>query len=480
MGRSTSPPLARRLIATYLLFGTAGVVGMCALAWTARSQLAMELTAPAVSGALFLLLVGCFVLRRALGLTPQIELQLQEAALATSPTGEMTLEALPETNSIGAGWNRLLERAANHETLQKLEGRLSQTLGGLKGRKAEQIVNSLPDGIAVTDASGTITLSNRALVALLHAKEGEVEGGKLIDLLGLDKVQGGEAIRRQIAQQNKPLVFSLQRSAQMADGVLRVARYPMSGDDRTVSHVWSIRDITQQKLADEMRNQFVYSATHELRTPLANIKAYAETLSLNDDIDVERQKQFCNIINTEATRLARFVDELLNISQMEAGALTLSRHETDLQRLVEEVIEKVQPQMTQKRLEFQANLPPKFPKLTLDKDKIAASLVNILGNAAKYTPEAGRVGFTVEVHEDEIRFTVEDSGIGISPEELNKVFDKFFRSGDPRVREITGSGLGLSFTQEVVRLHGGRLTATSEINKGSRFTMTLPRNKAEF
>ena len=240
------------------------------------------------------------------------------------------------------------------------------------------------------------------------------------------------------------------------------------------THVWLVRDVTQQKLAEEMRDQFVDTATHELRTPLANIKAYAETLALADVIDIEQQKQFLNTINSEASRLARFVDDLLSVSSMELGSLSLNKQVTDLGRMLNEVLAKIRPQVDEKQLELEVVLPEKMPEPELDKDKIAAVLVNLLGNAVKYTPEGGRVTFRVNIKDQQIEISVEDSGVGIAEDEIGKVFDKFFRSNDPRVQAQTGTGLGLALAQEVVRLHGGRLTVESEINKGSTFSVTLP------
>ncbi len=142
--------------------------------------------------------------------------------------------------------------------------------------------------------------------------------------------------------------------------------------------------------------------------------------------------------------------------------------------MLREVVEKVRPQMAQKQIALRCAFPEKWPKMRLDKDKITAALVNLLGNAAKYTPERGYVQLKVEVRSDALSIEVEDNGIGISAADLPKVFDKFFRSPDPRVQQETGSGLGLSLVQEVVRLHGGKLQVHSELNKGSRFVMTLP------
>jgi two-component system phosphate regulon sensor histidine kinase PhoR len=361
-------------------------------------------------------------------------------------------------------------------TLTSLEAKLSQSLGGLNQGKLERVLNSLPDGVAVTDVNGRITLANNALGALAREKRDKGPVGQPIaDLLALAKARDAETLREKFQQPTRPVVVEARFGDGLTDGVLRVARYPLpDANDATAAHVWLVRDITQQKLAEEMRNQFMFTATHELRTPLANIKAYAETLLMHDDIELEQQKQFYNTITSEATRLARFADELLNVSLMESGSLALDRHETDAQRMFEEVVEHVQPEAKRKRLRFEHSVPPKLPKLIVDKDKIAASLINLLGNAIKYTPDEGRVRLQVEATATEIKCHVEDTGIGIAPADIPKVFDKFFRSEDPRVRAITGSGLGLAFTQEVARLHGGCITVHSELNKGSRFTLSLP------
>ena len=191
-------------------------------------------------------------------------------------------------------------------------------------------------------------------------------------------------------------------------------------------------------------------------------------------IDGEQQKQFLNTINAEATRLARFVDDLLNVSSIEVGSMTLNKQVTDLGRMLNEVLAKVRPQMEEKKLTFETSFPEKFPEPVLDKDKMAAVLVNLLGNAAKYTPEGGRVSFRVRPNGDRLEISIEDTGVGISEQDLPRVFEKFFRSNDPRVQEQTGTGLGLSLAREVVRLHGGDITTESKFEKGSTFHVLLP------
>ncbi len=272
---------------------------------------------------------------------------------------------------------------------------------------------------------------------------------------------------------SRPATCEIHRQGELAERVLRVSRQPVK-NPRLQGQVWCLRDITQQKLSEKMRDQFIDTATHELRTPLSNIKAYAETMVTCDEIDVEEQKEFCNIINSEVTRLARFVDDLLSISSMEMGSLNIEKQKVDTSRLFAEVLDKVEPLMQQKNITFTAELPEKLREVRLDKDKFVAVLVNLLGNAAKYTPDGGRVTLYVKLDESLLQVAVEDTGVGIAAEELPKVFEKFFRSSDPRVQNETGTGLGLSLANEVVRMHGGEITIESELNQGSTFTITIP------
>jgi two-component system phosphate regulon sensor histidine kinase PhoR len=417
---------------------------------------------------------GGYALRRTLRPMTAIETQLTNLA-AASPDAPLAVKQTEGASTIGAGWNRLVAVLGDRSPQRSLESRLGHVLEGFRQRKSDQILNTLPDGIAVTDADGRITFANPALTALLGMGD-SLLGKTMTECLELDPEVHPEHPLIDAEQRLRDVLAEMSRSGDNSQGVLRIARCPLRGGDASKGqgHVWSVRDITQQKLADQMRNQFVYSATHELRTPLSNIKAYAETLALTEDIAVEQQKEFCNIINNEATRLARLIDDLLNISRMQSGSLTLERRVTETERLLRETLENVRPQMTQKEITLEAHLPEKLPELVIDKDKISVALVNLLGNAAKYTPHGGRVMFSVEVRNGQVFVHVEDTGIGISVEDLPKLFDKFYRSSDPRVQENTGSGLGLSLTHEIIRLHGGKLTVQSELDKGSKFTMMLP------
>jgi len=484
MSRPKTYSLTHQLIDNHLAIGLACVFAGTIIAihmalWEAISQL----IAVAVAVPLVLLLIGAAVLRRSTRVPGTIDEQLRQLTQQSITEGKVAirrvLQPVKEAGPVASGWNYLLRRLTDQEGGESLQTRLSEVFGAASGGRWEAAFQCLPDGIAITDETGRIEAANPAFLATLRLpNDRELANQSIHDLLAAWSHDEDNPILDQLQKSTFKLTGDLRRTKETLDGVLRVSRQPLIGSVATSAvgegQVWTLRDVTQARLSDEMRNQFVFTATHELRTPLANIKAYAETLAIDGDIDVERQKGFYNIINAEATRLARFIDELLDVSQMETGAINVVRHETDIERLLHDVMETVQPQIKQKHLLFESRFPAKLPKMLVDKDKLGAALINLLGNAVKYTPEGGEVRMIVEVEQRQLDVHVEDNGIGIRPEELDRLGEKFFRSEDERVRNIPGSGLGLAFATEVARLHRGSLSITSELNQGSRFTLSLP------
>jgi signal transduction histidine kinase len=425
---------------------------------------------------ILLVVLGAIVLSNLVSPLAAVDTQLRRTAIAPTlddadlkPVGAQTAGAI--------GWNRLIQQLRDRPDNTGLERRLTDAMHTLQQGKSADVLNSLSDGVAVTDHEGKVTFASEPFTAMVAGKDApNLTGQTIVHLLEVTSFEHGwkDFLDPELAA--RPLVRDIERGREPDHQVFRVARNPLRTESGATQngHVWSVRDVTQQRLAEKMRSQFLDAATHELRTPLSNIKAYAETLALSDVLDVENQKQFCNTINSEATRLARFIDDLLSISSMEVGALALDRQDVDLERLLHEVVHKVQPQMNQKGISFQCIFPEKYPKMKLDKDKVNVALVNLLGNAAKYTPANGRVAFKVQRLDKLLRIDIEDSGFGISEEELPHIFDKFFRSADPAVRGQTGTGLGLAMSQEVIRLHGGDLTVESAVGEGSTFTAIFP------
>ncbi|XZE54710.1 sensor histidine kinase [Planctomycetaceae bacterium SH139] len=257
--------------------------------------------------------------------------------------------------------------------------------------------------------------------------------------------------------------------------VIRVSRTRLSGREGDSSgYAWLVQDVTQQSLAAKARDEFLHTATHELRTPLANLRAYAEALSVEQGVSVEEQKEFCNIITNETDRLSRLVDHLLAVGQLEAGSLVVRSYRLDTRRIIEEAVDNMRPQIAAAGLNLEVSISAKLRAIRGDKEKLQAVLVNLIGNAVKYTPQGGQVRVAASLVGDWLEVAVEDSGIGIAAEDQAKVFEKFFRVDSAAVHEQAGNGLGLAFAREVARLHQGDITVSSDLGAGSIFTLRLP------
>lgn len=397
--------------------------------------------------------------------------RLAELANVPNPS---TVALATGDSSAEHGWNRLIQQGQHWTALSAMRQSINERLYSSSTRTTDQLLDAISHGIAAVDADGKITYVNSVMAGICgRSSTNELVGQPIQSALHLDQETSKFVCSTDTHQCAAEWTVPTDRR------MLRGERKPLVKEQGVAGYVWTIRDVTQQRLAESMREKFLSAATHEFRTPLANIRAYAESLDMSSDIDAESRKRFYNIIQSESSRLSQLVDDLLDVSRMQAGALSLEATAIDLSRLVEEVSEKVAGQMKEKSIEYLCEFPRKYPEFNADKNKLIAAIVNLLGNAAKYTPEKGKVLFRVDVSERQVQFTVTDSGYGIAPEELSKVFDRFFRSSDDRVREISGSGLGLTLVQEVARLHGGEVTVESELNKGSTFRLSIPLSSVE-
>jgi PAS domain S-box-containing protein len=468
--------LTQRLSEQYLLYGLSGlfVFTIASIYFSVQGTLLTSLAAT-VGLPLGLLLLGSFALRRTSKWHENIERQLTRFANGTNHS-VAELRPLPTTDSLAAGWNQLLTRVQEHSAWNGVDRRLSEAIHTQQAKRWESVFQNLTDGIAVCDPEGRIIQLNRSFATLLsRADVKQLVGLNIVELLSEEADESSLARIQAMTNNHVSQVVEIHRSSDVAQGVCRLSRIVQSSDSSNpTDSIWTLRDITQQKLAEKAREEFVFTATHELRTPLANIRAYSETLATAGDIPFEQQQSFYNTINNEATRLARFVDELLNISQMEAGAITIHKHEVQLDRLLSELLDSQRPLANEKKQTFDIAIAPKLPKVLADKDKLAAALTNLVSNAIKYTPDGGKVTVRVDSDSTRVLFMVEDSGIGISAEDLPKMCGKFFRSSDERVQSVVGTGLGLAFSQEVARLHGGHISIRSQLNQGSCFTLELP------
>jgi PAS domain S-box-containing protein len=406
-----------------------------------------------------------------------------QEALREAAAGEQTQASLavsPRWGAEAAAWNALL---AEREELRAQATERTIEHAAAAGRPGEGLIegscDALPHGVIVMDGAGVIRYANGAAAVVLGCKRAEVVGKPCAEVLHDERVA---ALAKQVAQDGSRRRGSVE--VEHGSGEERsVVKYTCcrvtpDGEEGKVGvgggAVMLIEDLTQQRVADRAREAFVTNATHELRTPLTNIRLYVETLLEDESGDPQLQGKCINVINQEARRLERMVSDMLSVAEIEAGSLKLREGDVRLETLFEELKSDYAAAATEKEITLTFDLPPKLPVLRGDRDKVAMALHNLIGNALKYTPAGGEVTVSLEESATSAVIRVKDNGIGIAPEETERVFDKFYRSRDKRVGRITGTGLGLALAREVARLHGGDITVESQLDRGSTFTMVLP------
>ena len=226
---------------------------------------------------------------------------------------------------------------------------------------------------------------------------------------------------------------------------------------------------------NDLKSSFVSVVSHELRTPLTGIRAYVEALLDNvGSANVDMQREFLQVIDEQSLKLKRLIDSILELSQLESGRFRMHREPLNAAELVQEVVTSLAPLAEPKKITLRAE--PSRPELILEADRnlLRRVLVQLVGNAIKFTAEGGRVVIRAYEEGRTVRFSVEDTGIGIPKEEIAKIFDKFYQIDGSLSREFPGVGLGLSIAKSIVEWHGGEIQAESEPGRGSRFAVVLP------
>lgn len=399
-------------------------------------------------------------------------------ALACAADGETSPDALRLDESFGRealAWNTILadREAARLRELEEKAGRLLNAQGADTSSELSGLCDAMWIGMLIIDAEGRVAYCNGAAATLLHAKREELPGRPAREFITdaelatlVDRAVSG-GLRHRVMQEKQVAVPGANTST------LRFSIKSLRKEDHGAAFV-VIEDITQQKVAEESRHSFAAQVTHELRTPLTNIRLYVDTLLEDESNDPQVRARCLNVASSEIRRLERVVSDMLSVSEMEAGSITLRRDDVRMDALLEELEADHRATAQDKEITLHFDLPPKLPVIDGDRDKIAMALHNLLGNAIKYTPAGGDVRVIVSEEGGQLVILVKDNGIGIKPEETELVFEKFYRAKDKRINSITGSGLGLAIAREVIRLHGGDISVTSQIDKGSTFSLTLP------
>jgi signal transduction histidine kinase len=234
------------------------------------------------------------------------------------------------------------------------------------------------------------------------------------------------------------------------------------------------RNVSREMNLARLKSDFVANVSHELRTPLALIRLYAETLELGRLTAKDKYQEYFRIIREESERLTALINNILDFSRIEAGRKEYEFKETNLPDLVRSTLDSYRFQIEQNGFAFEENISHDIPPVNVDREAIARSLLNLVNNALKYSKDRKFIGVSLYSTNGSVKLEVRDHGMGIPPSEQEKIFEKFYRCGDPLVHNIKGSGLGLSLVRHIVRAHGGDVQVESTPEKGSKFTIALP------
>ena len=381
-------------------------------------------------------------------------------------------------------------RGAVDAELRAKELEIRLRIADAEREHAQAIIYSISDAVLVTDPFDDLVLANESAAQTFRFNlDGAprtpvrrlLNDPRRIDLIREMRQAGGRAKRRVVEHQvrsgDSTRTYKVTLSA-VCDPPGPSPVVPTSDDgnqDESAGVVAVLHDVTHEREIAQLKNDFVSNVSHELRTPLASIKAYVELLIDGEAQDEGTKLEFYEVIQSEANRLGRLIDNILNISKIESGLVRSDRRPQSLTPIVKDAVEAVLPQADRKRLTVREDLTPAFYQSLADRDMLYQAVLNLLSNAVKYTPEGGHV--TVETALDEARrkviTRVTDNGVGIPPKDLPFIFDKFYRA-EANSRMAQGTGLGLSLVKHIVEtVHGGRVLVESRVGAGSSFGFEL-------
>ena len=351
----------------------------------------------------------------------------------------------------------------------------------LERDQLKEILSGLTDPVVAVDQHGEVILANGSAEQLLGVQLSDAEHPALEQL---SRCQ--ELISLLTETRRRKASSSRQGEVALADDEGRQAWYrincrPLTGKaeapgERTSSHgaVAVLTDISGLKVIQKRNAEFVSAVSHEMKTPLASIKAYVELLADGDAEDDATKEEFFQIINGQADRLQRLIENLLNLARIEAGVVQVNKTPLSLNPLLQEAASVLQPAAEQKNMTLVAELSPLYLGVLADRDTLLQGAINLISNALKYTHPGGTVTLRSRLNDQEVIFEVQDTGVGLSPEDCQKVFEKFYRVTKDK-EMAAGTGLGLPLVKHIVEdIHRGRIEVESELGNGSTFRVILP------
>lgn len=332
-------------------------------------------------------------------------------------------------------------------------------------KQMETILLHMTDGIIAFNIEGNVTHINPAAKTFLNLKDEntfeEIFNNHNIDI-NLEKI---------IYLENWT---SSKQQINIEDRTINLFFAPFKNEnEKPAGLIVVIQDITEHVKLDTMRKRFVADVSHELKTPITSIMGYAETL-IESEVDAETTSKFLERISGEAKRMATLVSDLLTLSRYDTSKAKVNKTEFDLGELVKYTVEGLDIEIKKKNQNAECFVTSNVPLVYADKNGVERVVINILSNAIKYTPEGGKIKVYVGFVYNDAYIKIIDTGIGIPKDDLDKIFERFYRVDKARTREMGGTGLGLSIAKEILDQNGGMIDIKSEIGKGTEVVIRIP------
>ena len=385
--------------------------------------------------------------------------------------------------------DRTDELTALTRAMNETAARLQQSFSSLtdERNRTAAILESMIEGVAVISSEERAIFYNRAFAQILDL---EPRGATVQSPMGT--MGSGRPLVETVRQNelltavHQVLASGQREEIEVTVGTLRPRTFaatvtpvgPGLAGHVSQGAVLVLHDISELRRLERVRRDFVANVSHEFKTPLTAIQGFAETLLEGALDDTEHRARFVEIIRDHAVRLARLTDDLLKLSQIEAGRLELELRTVNLAELAAACVETVRFPAKKKNHEIEVHCPADLPNVTADAGRLREVLINLLENAVQYTPPGGHIEVRAERSDDMVVVTVADNGIGIPQAEQERIFERFYRVDTARSREAGGTGLGLSIARHIVEAHGGKIWVESAVGQGSGFHFSVPVAKA--
>jgi two-component system, OmpR family, phosphate regulon sensor histidine kinase PhoR len=376
--------------------------------------------------------------------------------------GEMGARSYPGGNDEVADLSRSLNRMA---------GQMEERLALLDRERTElrTILDGMVEGVLLLDADGRIAAANAAFARMFGA-EGTLTGRQPLEAARVPALQ--DAVDRALVA-TTPLVREI-ALAGPPERVISASLAAVREGERSIGAVVVLHDITEIKRLERVRSEFVANVSHELRTPLTAIKGYAETLLAGGLDERPRAVEFVEVIARHADRLRDLIEDLLDLASVEQGEARLRIGRVTVAEVVAHAEATLRPSALRRSQALRAEVPAGLPAVLADRDRLAQVLINLVDNAIKFTPDGGRILIRAAAENGRIVLSVSDTGIGIPPGELGRIFERFYRVDRSRDRKEGGTGLGLAIAKHLTQAMGGTIEAHSAPGAGTTFRISLP------